>query len=1382
MATINVNGGSIQAAINNANTGDTVLVAAGTYKERITISKKITVKTTANAKIQSAGWIVNITGAGATLDGFKIERPSWSSGRDDLVTIRGSGVTIKNCEVYIANVTNLAAAKAAWGKEKAAGIIFKANNGLVQDCEVWGANFGISCSDNSGKNSVIRNCNLHHCVQSCIKINHSSKQVRGLLIEGCNINNSYGEDGIQFMQVQGDQNAKCTAYDGIPNRGTIVRNCVFIGNGENDIDFKGAYEIVVEGCIFTRCFGKNNGFIENGGGVSGTIGKGRNSRCESIILRNNICYNGANGFRMPGQNCAYYNNTIINANYGRSGTGIVQDASGSCSGMNADNGGMVNNLLANNKGGQADWERNNGDVDYNLYCTQAGTFKWNGATRDWNGWRNSLSSNGVRGADANGKHYTNWSSINLINCPAFPDNINPSTYNFLPQVGSPAYQAGGHLTKLKQNANGTTIIVNDSKWFCDGFGITNGDTIVIVDSNGSDTRVIRSINGNNITLNQSVNRQAGARVFWMTSAPNIGVIDVDAADPGPVEYIQAGFSTSATTVTVGGTVNFTNTSSSTGAINSYVWKEDGVQFSTAQNPSRQFNTQGSYVITLTVTGEVGTDTASRTITVTTDPSPPPEPSGSITAQYTMSAWQVEAGTTVYFYDASVSDNPITSYSWTIDGVEFATTADTQYTFNDVGTGQYTIVLTVTSVDGSSTRTKFVQVSPATNPDFTIADFTGTPLQIEEGQSVTFLNNSSTSGAFSSYSWKANGVEFSTAANPTYVFNQSGIYDITLDVISTVGSDSITKSAYIEVLVPADPGGGENSLTNGDFASGDYTGWTTYSAGSANFSVVSNAATINVTDTGGNTQLYQSGIQIVKGEEYTFEADLSCDSGTMEVIMRVMQHKSPYTNLILQTINVTATPTTFSFSNTAEWNHSNMRVTFIIRDTGVLNVDNVSFGRPSQPTEPDPPDPPPGTGGDVGRIIAVDLNTSTGNQSISMGDATFTPNTCVAFIVPAYTGSNPVDGEAMSIGFGTYFASTAVNHSIGWSSQHNVATTAVARRMDNGSLGRIPTYGDRTTDQVDISLVSMATNNITINVDTAPASAFRLILWCFAADEAEINAVQPSTSVDGSVTVSNTMSAAPTMGFCATAAANTSTYPSSSDNDAEVLLGFAGNGSGQHSIYRKIGHNQATGSVESYVKSGRFAVYGNDTANAELSFTSSGADLITKTTNGSWNPTFPVLLMRFADVAAKVVMDTPAGTTGTKTHTIGQLSQFLGAIVTTMQSEGTYYTDYNAGGLSVGGWDSSNEKSVAVATEDGADPTNNQSSFDSSNAINLYAGNGVPAVVGNVTGNNGTNLDINYSAVSPIQMIFFSLQGETSGSSLDEYEAYQQFGFRYLGRI
>jgi parallel beta-helix repeat protein len=100
---------TIQGAINNATSGDTVLVSNGTYKEQVIINKPIDVigQNRSNTIIDAggAGYVVQIKSSNATLSGFTLQNTSrdlsiawggiWLNGFPTPV----SNVTIANCTV-----------------------------------------------------------------------------------------------------------------------------------------------------------------------------------------------------------------------------------------------------------------------------------------------------------------------------------------------------------------------------------------------------------------------------------------------------------------------------------------------------------------------------------------------------------------------------------------------------------------------------------------------------------------------------------------------------------------------------------------------------------------------------------------------------------------------------------------------------------------------------------------------------------------------------------------------------------------------------------------------------------------------------------------------------------------------------------------------------------------------------------------------------------------------------------------------------------------------------------------------------------------------------------------------------------------------------------
>ncbi|MFH2096736.1 MAG: PKD domain-containing protein, partial [Bacteroidota bacterium] len=92
----------------------------------------------------------------------------------------------------------------------------------------------------------------------------------------------------------------------------------------------------------------------------------------------------------------------------------------------------------------------------------------------------------------------------------------------------------------------------------------------------------------------------------------------------------------------------------------------------------------------------------------------------------------------------------------------------------------------------------------------VADFSGTPLQLPAGNTVSFTDESYGSTP-TSWSWTFSGGTPPTSAsqNPVITYNTPGVYPVSLTVSNANGSDIETKNGYVEVLDP-------NSCTCGQF--------------------------------------------------------------------------------------------------------------------------------------------------------------------------------------------------------------------------------------------------------------------------------------------------------------------------------------------------------------------------------------------------------------------------------------------------------------------------------------------------------------------------------------------------------------------------------------
>ncbi|MBT8508660.1 hypothetical protein AZH53_09610 [Methanomicrobiaceae archaeon CYW5] len=259
-------------------------------------------------------------------------------------------------------------------------------------------------------------------------------------------------------------------------------------------------------------------------------------------------------------------------------------------------------------------------------------------------------------------------------------------------------------------------------------------------------------------------------------------------------YSHPGFSAEFSADPVSGdaplTVQFTD--ASTDALG-WAWDfdNDGTVDSTGQNPAWTYTSGGTYTVTLTVTGDAGTATETKTdyITVTEVP----------IADF---AADVTAGTiplTVQFTDLS-SANP-TSWAWDFNGdsIVDSTLQNPSYTYDFPGT--YTVALTVTNADGTDSAVKadYIQVAG-------VAPVAAFEAPVRSGMipfEVQFVDQSANFPT--SWEWNFGDRSTSTEQNPVHTYTKKGAYTVTLTVTNDLGTDTVKMSKYITVTdTPVSP--------------------------------------------------------------------------------------------------------------------------------------------------------------------------------------------------------------------------------------------------------------------------------------------------------------------------------------------------------------------------------------------------------------------------------------------------------------------------------------------------------------------------------------------------------------------------------------------------
>ncbi len=240
----------------------------------------------------------------------------------------------------------------------------------------------------------------------------------------------------------------------------------------------------------------------------------------------------------------------------------------------------------------------------------------------------------------------------------------------------------------------------------------------------------------------------------------------------------------ADTVCMGNNMNFTNLTTNNQPITSYSWDFGDGNSSFTNNPSYTYAAPGVYTVTLTVTNNGGCDSSiSKTVLVNTVP----------VADFTHDTVCVGLATT--FTDAS-SGIPV-SWKWNFGDFSPIDSSGSVVTHAYAASGLYTATLNVQSgVNRCGAQSiKYITVLGGSDASFSVS----TP--ICEGTGVQFVNNSSATGAtISSSSWNFGDGNSSTAVNPIHTYPTSGVYKVTLSVVSSQGCiDSDSTNVIVNAI-------------------------------------------------------------------------------------------------------------------------------------------------------------------------------------------------------------------------------------------------------------------------------------------------------------------------------------------------------------------------------------------------------------------------------------------------------------------------------------------------------------------------------------------------------------------------------------------------------
>ncbi|HMR73277.1 MAG TPA: PKD domain-containing protein, partial [Candidatus Saccharibacteria bacterium] len=268
----------------------------------------------------------------------------------------------------------------------------------------------------------------------------------------------------------------------------------------------------------------------------------------------------------------------------------------------------------------------------------------------------------------------------------------------------------------------------------------------------------------------------------------------------------AGFSASSTNGTAPLLVTFTDTS--TGDITSRSWDFGNGATSTAQTAVVTYNTQGTYIAKLTVTGSSGTNTISKTILVT---------AASPVADFSANPVTGKAPLAATF--TNTSSGTTTSYQW--DFGDGSTSTDSYPTHTYAKAGTYTVTLTAIGPSGSDTETKTGYITVAGDSGL-VASY-----GFEEGSGTTVNDNSGQGnhGTINGATWTTG--KFGTALSFDGVNDWVAISDA--DSLDLTTAMTLEAWIYPKNLTERRPILSKQGTTQGSpkrgymFSAGDYSG-------------------------------------------------------------------------------------------------------------------------------------------------------------------------------------------------------------------------------------------------------------------------------------------------------------------------------------------------------------------------------------------------------------------------------------------------------------------------------------------------------------------------------------------------------------------------------
>lgn len=391
----------------------------------------------------------------------------------------------------------------------------------------------------------------------------------------------------------------------------------------------------------------------------------------------------------------------------------------------------------------------------------------------------------------------------------FMDYVNDDTYsNFTPGQKTrmhACFAPNGPLYQLSQSNVCGSVTPLQADFTADQTTVPVGGTVNFTDlSTGNPTNWYWEFQGGTPSTSNQQNPSVQYNtpgVYWVKlKVSNSTAIDsitkynyIEVYNPNAV---VADFTADKTVILKGETVNFTDLSLNEPT--SWQWQFPGgtPPFSNLKNPSVQYNTPGTYSVTLTVSNSLTSDSKTKENYIKVyDSTDAPK------ANFTSNFTTIPVNSTVDFIN--LSTGYYEELLWIFEGGDPPTSTNenpTGITYNSIG--DYDVTLILYSPLGNDTLIKedYIHVVDLNNVTPVKANFEAiTPRLIVQGGNVSFKDKSI--GLITNWKWIFEGgnPNISNLQNPFNItYSTPGIYDVTLIVSNGIYTDSLVKEDYIVV--------------------------------------------------------------------------------------------------------------------------------------------------------------------------------------------------------------------------------------------------------------------------------------------------------------------------------------------------------------------------------------------------------------------------------------------------------------------------------------------------------------------------------------------------------------------------------------------------------